>query len=58
MRESQTKKTPLTLVIGDNELKNGTVTYRKFGSPDTITCPVDKFIKEVQKCINNKKYNL
>ena len=58
MRESQTKKTPLTLVIGDNELKDGTVTYRKFGSPDTITCPVDKFIKEVQKCINNKKYNL
>ena len=58
MRESQTKKTPLTLVIGDNELKDGTVTYRKFGSPDTITCPVDEFIKEVQKCINNKKYNL
>ncbi len=58
MRESQTKKTPLTLVIGDNELKDGTVTYRKFGSPDTITCPVDKFIKEVGKCINNKKYNL
>ena len=37
MRESQTKKIPYTLVLGDNEKENKTVTYRKHGSSDKET---------------------
>ena len=42
MRESQTKKIPLTLIIGDNEVKDGNVSYREFGKTETTTCKIDK----------------
>ena len=43
MRESQTKKIPLTLIIGDNEVKDGNVSYREFGKTETTTCKIDSF---------------
>ena len=43
MRESQTKKIPYTLVLGDNEKENKTVTYRKHGSSDKETLSIDDF---------------
>ena len=46
MRESQTKKIPYTLVLGDNEKENKTVTYRKHGSSDKETLSIDDF-KEI-----------
>ena len=58
MRESQTKKIPLTLVIGDNERDNKTVTYREFGSQDQVTISIDEFITKIKECINNKKHNI
>ena len=58
MRESQTKKIPLTLVIGDKEVNENMVSYREFGKTDVITCSVEEFIDKVNECIKNKKYNI
>lgn len=44
MRESQTKKIPYTLVIGDKEMNDNTVNYRKHGVTDTTVVPINKFI--------------
>ena len=45
MRESQVKKVPLTIVIGDNEVANNTVTYRKHGTTEQVTVSVSDLIK-------------
>ena len=58
MRESQTKKIPLTLVLGDKEVEDGTVSYREFGKQETITVSSVEFINLVTKCIEDKKYNI
>jgi len=58
MRESQTKKIPLTLVIGDKERDNKEISYRKFGSQETTTVSDLEFVKLVDECIENKKANI
>ena len=50
MRESQVKKIPITVIIGDNEIKGNSVSYRLFGSKDTTTVQRNEFIE----FINNK----
>ena len=55
MRESQTRKIPYTLVIGDNELNNNTVNYRLHGSRETESMDIDKFIKKILKDVKNYK---
>ncbi|MGM9969099.1 MAG: threonine--tRNA ligase [Anaeroplasma sp.] len=55
IRESQTQKIPYTLVIGDNEVKNNTVTYRKHGSMEQITVTIEEFIAIIEK--HNKELN-
>ena len=47
MREAQLKKIPLTVVVGDNELANNTVTYRKHGTQAQVTVSLEEFIKLV-----------
>ena len=54
MRESQTKKTPITLIIGDNEKDSNLVSYRLFGEKDTTTMKLDEFIEFVTLKIKNK----
>lgn len=49
IREAQTKKIPYTLVIGDNEVKNNLVTYRKHGSQEQVTVSVDEFVEIIKK---------
>ena len=44
MREAQLKKIPLTVVVGDNELANNTVTYRKHGTTEQVCVSLDDFI--------------
>ena len=55
MRESQTKKNPLTLVLGDQEKDNNTITYRKHGSNESTTISLDEFINFVIDLKDNKK---
>ncbi len=58
MRESQTKKNLLTLILGDNEKNNNLISYREYGKQDTVTCSVDEFINNLNNCIKNKEQNL
>lgn len=57
MRESQTRKIPYTLVLGDNERDDNMVTYRRFGSQESTTVSVDEFIKLIHKEIKDKHSN-
>ena len=54
MRESQKRKIPYTLVLGDKEKDNNMVTYRKFGSQESTTVEVSEFINLIQEEIKNK----
>ena len=58
MRESQTKKNPITLILGDKEVENNTISYRKFGSAETYTLPKSDFYKLVKETIDAKKQNI
>lgn len=58
MRESQTKKVPITLILGDNEKDNNTISYRLFGSRETTTLSVDEFIHLIKESIEKKLRNL
>ena len=44
MRNAQMKKIPYTIVLGDHERDDGTVTYRKYGQKEQITVKVNDFI--------------
>lgn len=58
MRESQTKKNPITLILGDKEVESSTISYRKFGSAETYTLPKSDFYKLVKETINARKQNI
>ena len=49
IRESQTRKIPYTLVLGNSERDENTVTYRKFGEEKTTTVSYDEFINMINK---------
>ncbi|MDD4036209.1 MAG: His/Gly/Thr/Pro-type tRNA ligase C-terminal domain-containing protein, partial [Bacilli bacterium] len=55
IREAQTKKVPYNIIIGNNERDDETISYRKYGSDDTVTISKEEFIDLLQKEINNKK---
>ena len=55
MRESQTRKIPFTLILGDNALNRDTVSYRCFGSKATDTLATTDFINMIKERIALKK---
>lgn len=55
MRESQMKKAPFTLVVGDHERDDNTISYRRYGSKDTTTVAKQEFIDLLKEEINTKK---
>lgn len=54
MRNAQVNKVPYTVVIGDHEKEEGTVTYRHFGSKKQITVPLNEFIEMLNNEIKNR----
>jgi len=44
IREAQTKKIPYQLVIGDKEMENESVTYRRYGNQEQVSVPFAEFI--------------
>ena len=54
IRESQTRKIPYTLVLGDKEKDGEMVTYRKFGSNETTAISFKDFIKLLKEEIKKK----
>ena len=55
IREAQTRKIPYTLVLGNNERDNNTVTYRKYGEEKTTTIEFDEFINMLDNQIKEYK---
>ena len=53
IREAQMEKIPYQLVIGDNEIKNNTVTYREYGKTEQTTVSIDEFINIMVNHNNN-----
>ncbi len=49
IREAQTKKIPYQLVIGDNEVKDNTVTYRRYGQKEQTTVTIEEFVNIIKK---------
>ena len=60
MRESQTKKVPYTIILGDKEVSAKEVTVRLHGTNENITLGRDEFVSKVKEVIDNKnlKYDL
>ena len=54
IRESQTKKIPYQLVVGDNEVSNNNLTYRKYNHKDQVTLSVNDFINLIKDEVNQK----
>ena len=44
IRESQTQKVPYTLVVGEDEVQNGTVSVRKYGQQDQVSMSKQDFL--------------
>ena len=55
MRESVMKKNPITLILGQKEDDDKTISFRRYGSSDTETVTKDEFVKLVKKEIAEKK---
>ena len=51
IREAQVKKIPYALVVGDQEVADGTVNVRKYGEKDSATMKADEFLAMVEKKI-------
>lgn len=57
LRESQIQKIPYTIVLGDQEMANETVTYRKHGAKEQINASVQEFLDMILNEIKNKSAN-
>ncbi|NLW28744.1 MAG: threonine--tRNA ligase [Erysipelothrix sp.] len=55
LREAQIQKTPYQLVIGDQEIADGTVTVRKYGQQGSETLKLQEFIERCLIKIENKE---
>ncbi len=55
MRESVIKKNPITLILGQKEVDDKTISFRRYGSNDTETISKDDFVKLVLEEIAKKK---
>ena len=55
MRESQTKKIPFTIIVGDSEKNNNTISFRRFLSSETTTLDYNEFMKYFKDIIESKK---
>ena len=55
IRESVTRKIPLTVILGDKEKDNENISYRKYGSEETVTVSKDDFVTLIINQIKNKK---
>ncbi len=55
IRESQTKKIPITLIIGDKERDNKNLTYRVYGREESHTVSIEEFKTKLLENINNKE---
>ncbi len=56
MRESVTHKNPYALIIGQNEVDTNTISYRKYGTDETVNIDKNEFIDLIKKQIETKEF--
>ena len=54
LQDSISMKNPITVIIGDNERDNNKVSFRKLGSDENISLPLEDFIEEIKKLIKQR----
>lgn len=54
IREAQTLKIPYQIVIGDQEVADQTVTYRRYGEKAQTTVPLEDFVALLHQVIRDK----
>ena len=52
IREAQMQKIPYMLVVGDNEVKEGSVNVRKYGEQKSETISFEEFVKAIKEEVN------
>ena len=52
--QSNLMKNPYTIIIGDNEIKNNLISYKKYGSDQTISMTTEEFVEFIKKEIKNR----
>ena len=55
MRESVMKKIPYSIILGQKEVDNKTISFRKHGSEETKTLSQEEFINMIKEKINKKE---
>ena len=58
IREAQTKKVPITIVVGDKEIESNVLPARLYGSTDTLDVKESDLIKKIEDCIKSKGKNI
>ena len=48
IRQSNIMKNPYTIIIGDKERDNNLISYRKYGSEETISMNIEEFINKIK----------
>lgn len=54
IRNSNIMKNPYTIIIGDNEKNNNLISYRKYGSKESFSIPIDEFINKIKNEIKER----
>ena len=54
LRESVMKKIPITIILGQKEVDNQTISYREFGSEETKTLSKEEFSNYLKERMENK----
>ena len=49
LQESIAMKNPINVIIGDNERDNNLISFRKYGSEETYSMPIEEFILYVKR---------
>ena len=54
IRNSNIMKNPYTIIIGDKERDNNLISYRKYGSEETISMNIEEFINKIKAEIKER----
>ena len=54
IRDNELKKIPYLLIVGENEMKDHTVSVRRQGQGDMGIMPVEEFIKKINEEVNSQ----
>ena len=54
LQDSMNIKNPITVIIGDNERDNNLISYRKYGSEETVSMPIEEFISYIKEEIKKR----